>query len=310
MAPGARPPVPAKAHGEWRDSPLPAGGVQGVPPVATPGSRSLKTRDLLNRVIHRQRFLWKLATVVTASAALLFGVALWRESNKSNRLPTVAQDVHRQLVHSTVWIINRNIVPGELIQGSGALIDAKRCLILTNYHVVAGTDEVEIYTPIVRDAIVVAEKAEYLPAVERAQGARGRVVARDKLHDLALVQVDALWEGAKALALATEGAQPGQRVHSLGNPGSSDALWVYTSGMVRQVYFKEWTVEGLGLVLDIQAHVVETQSPVNPGDSGGPLVNDRGDLLGVTQGGDATGQLMSLFIDKREVETLLREYHD
>src|SRR5207249_11462107 len=102
-----------------------------------------------------------------------------------------------------------------------------------------------------------------------------------------------------------ESPGPGQRVHSIGNPGSSDGLWLYTSGTVRQVYHKKWQSRGSQRIYSFEAEVVETQSPTNPGDSGGPLVNDQGDLVAVTQGTASGAQLLSLFIDLSEVRTFL-----
>ncbi len=51
--------------------------------------------------------------------------------------------------------------------------------------------------------------------------------------------------------------------------------------------------------------MIETDSPTNPGDSGGPLVNDRGELVGVTQGGSVDAQSLSLFVDVSEVKRFL-----
>jgi hypothetical protein len=116
--------------------------------------------------------------------------------------------------------------------------------------------------------------------------------------------------GARVLQLARSSARPGQAVHSIGNPGSSGALWVYTQGSVRAVYHKKWNVRTTAAKPhEFEAEVVETQSPTNPGDSGGPLVNDRGELVGVTQGFAAGAQLLSLFIDISEVRDFLKRHH-
>jgi hypothetical protein len=61
--------------------------------------------------------------------------------------------------------------------------------------------------------------------------------------------------------------------------------------------------------MHFNAEVVETQSPTNQGDSGGPLMNDRGELVGVTQGYNTGGQLMSLFVDVTEVRNFLAAQH-
>jgi hypothetical protein len=105
--------------------------------------------------------------------------------------------------------------------------------------------------------------------------------------------------------VAADSPEPGQSVHSIGNPGRSGALWVYTPGKVRQVYSKKWKVELDGKTVTFQAKVVETDSATNPGDSGGPLVNDKGELVGVTQGGAVDAQLLSTFVDVTEVRKLI-----
>jgi hypothetical protein len=81
---------------------------------------------------------------------------------------------------------------------------------------------------------------------------------------------------------------------------------VYTPGKVRQVYSKKWKARlDERTVLPFEAKVIETDSPTNPGDSGGPLANDKGELVGVTQGGATDAQALSIFVDLSEVKRLL-----
>jgi tetratricopeptide (TPR) repeat protein len=98
--------------------------------------------------------------------------------------------------------------------------------------------------------------------------------------------------------LAAEGAGPGDVLHSLGNPAASGALWVYSSGTVRQVYRRQMRYAG-GQV--VEARVIETQVPINPGDSGGPVVNGRGELVGVNAALRHDAALFSFCIDLSEV---------
>jgi hypothetical protein len=128
----------------------------------------------------------------------------------------------------------------------------------------------------------------------------------DRGADLALIRVDRIPEGTQELPLAKESPDPGSAVHSIGNPGKSGALWVYTPGKVRQVYSKKWKAKlSERTVLTFQAKVIETDSPTNPGDSGGPLVNDKGELVGVTQGGALDADSLSIFVDLSEVKRLV-----
>ena len=69
-----------------------------------------------------------------------------------------------------------------------------------------------------------------------------RVVCREERADLALVQLERLPADARVVPLSAAKAKPGQQVHSVGNPGASKALWIYSPGKVRQVYADKWTV--------------------------------------------------------------------
>jgi hypothetical protein len=210
--------------------------------------------------------------------------------------------VYQSVLKSTVWIISQR--PEGTVTGSGSLIDRRRQLVLTNYHVVGDVDRVRVLFPAFRDRQVIAERDYYKQHVGD-QGIPGRVWARDKQADLAIIQIDRVPSGAQALPIAAEGVAPGQTIHSVGNPGASGALWVYTPGKVRQVYQKKWAAKAGRDLLQFEARVIEADSPTNPGDSGGPLVNDRAELVGVTEGGASNASLLSLFVDVSEVKRFL-----
>ncbi|HXD87448.1 MAG TPA: serine protease [Urbifossiella sp.] len=212
--------------------------------------------------------------------------------------------VYRQVLQSTVWV-HSDRGNGRRATGSGSLIDKGRRLILTNYHVVGNVKKATVYFPAFDGKKVIPERSYYTSRSGRL-GIPGEVVEVDKAADLALIRIDRVPEGAVELPLAPESPDPGQTVHSLGNPGRSGALWVYTPGKVRQVYSKRWKAKlDAKTVHTFEARIIETDSPTNPGDSGGPLVNDKGQLVGVTEGGATDAQLLSLFVDLSEVKKLL-----
>src|SRR5690606_28832556 len=93
----------------------------------------------------------------------------------------------------------------------------------------------------------------------------------------------------------------GESVESIGNPGTTDALWVYTSGTVRSVYQKTFRT-GAG---EHDFRVVETQAPINSGDSGGPVLNSKGELIAIAQAIAPNARLVSYSIDISEVRTFL-----
>lgn len=214
------------------------------------------------------------------------------------------EKIYQRVLRSTTWIL-APVDDNRAMSGSGSLIDVNRRLVLTNHHVVGDADKVIILFPMFQKGKLVAEKDFYRQQVRNSNFITGKVVLKDSKRDLALVQLEGVPKGVQALPLAAKSASPGQKVHSVGNPGSSGALWIYTSGTVRQVYHKTWKVEADGAVKTYEADVVETQSPTNPGDSGGPLVNDKGELVAVTQGGATNAQLVSFFVDISEVRAVL-----
>lgn len=212
--------------------------------------------------------------------------------------------VYRQVLQSTVWV-HSDRGGGRLATGTGSLIDKGRRLILTNYHVVGNVKKATVFFPAFDGKKVIPERSYYRSRAGRL-GIPGEVVEVDKAADLALIRIDRVPEGYTELPLAAESPDPGQTVHSLGNPGRSGALWVYTPGKVRQVYTKKWKAKlDDKTIHTFEARIIETDSPTNPGDSGGPLVNDKGQLVGVTEGGATDAQLLSLFVDLSEVKKLL-----
>lgn len=205
---------------------------------------------------------------------------------------------YRRTVASTTWVLSKNSEGTS--SGAGVLVEAERKLVVTNAHVVGDSRNAVIFFRDLRSGRPVVEKSHYLKNVKKL-GVRGRVVAVDRKRDLALVQLDRLPEGAVAVELAPESTSPGEHVESVGNPGTSDALWVYTSGTVRAVYKKRFHT-GAG---HHEFMVVETQSPLNSGDSGGPVVDSTGRLIGVAQAVSKKGNLISYCVDVREIKEFL-----
>ncbi len=208
--------------------------------------------------------------------------------------------VYQQLLKSSAMIITPD---GN---GSGALVDSERRLIFTNYHVVGQLEEVDVLFPQYDGEQLITSRSDMAGRMEQ-DPIKGRVVARDMRRDLALIEIEEIPEGVEAIELAATSASPGEQVHSIGNPGASNALWIYTSGTVRQVYRKQHRISGEEgtAVQSVDAYVLETQSPINPGDSGGPVVNNACQVVGIVSSSSREGNLVSTCIDVRELKSLL-----
>lgn len=232
----------------------------------------------------------------------------------------VADDnVYKKALKSTVWIMQESSREGNRINfrtGSGALIDVQKKLVLTNHHVVGGKPSATVFFPMLdRRGNLVPEREKYMEMKRAGGGINAKVLLSDATRDLAILQLDSVPRGAPALRLAKESPSPGDRVHSIGSPGVSGALFNYTGGDVKSVYqktirFTPTPEDPKGMVLN--ARIIETNSSTNKGDSGGPLMNDRAELVGVAQsivgGNDAFTRPVSIFVDLSEIKALLKQH--
>jgi Do/DeqQ family serine protease len=136
--------------------------------------------------------------------------------------------------------------------GSGVVVDASQGYILTNHHVVAGSDDIEV-------------------KLEDGRNFKAVLIGSDKKVDIALLKIDALnlseIEIADSNSLAV-----GDFVLAIGNPfGLGQTV---TSGIVSAL-----GRNGLG----IQGYedFIQTDASINPGNSGGALIDLNGRLVGI-----------------------------
>jgi len=196
-------------------------------------------------------------------------------------------------------------------QGSGSMINMRDGYILTNWHVVREGTEMLIVFPMWERGRPIVESDKYI-AQARKIGVLGKVVASDQKIDLAIIKINdvsKIPKGTESVKFAIDSPQAGSKIYSIGNPGASDAMWIYTPGDVRQVYKKQWKSGSMGKQIgDHEARIIEATSLTSSGDSGGPAFNDKGEQVGVTQGGlnAAIAQGFSYFIDGSEVKTFLK----
>jgi len=231
--------------------------------------------------------------------ALLAAFALCLLSAPESRAnPTV----YEKALGSTGWVIVPSDAKSSSL-GTCWVVDRGRRLAITCRHIVGKAREALVYFPCSVKGEVMAESRHYLHNVAAIPA---RIIASDEAKDLALLQLEAVPDGVKALPLAPRSARPGEVVHSVGNAGLGEGmedgtLWWYTRGNVRQIHRRKVkTSDGPGYV-----RLLQTQSPVNQGDSGGPVLNDQGQLVGVTHGFEADVRLVSDNIDVQEVKAFL-----
>jgi HEAT repeat protein/S1-C subfamily serine protease len=234
------------------------------------------------------------------------------------KTPTVlsGDQVYKKLLRSCVWVVASDGT--SVWTGTGALVDRDERLVITNEHV-ANRTAVEILAlfpayqggafPGARTGDLIKDPDYYLAQVKK--GAAGKavhaeVVRADRQRDLALIKLASVPDEAAAVPVAVQSVSPGQTLHAVGGqPHGSKAMWIYNSGVVRQVSSAVWQY---GDGFRRSGTVIESTMPINQGDSGGPVVDGRGFLVGVNAGFDPQSRQNSSHIDVTEVRDLVGGY--
>ena len=148
--------------------------------------------------------------------------------------------------------------------GSGFVIDPAG-YIVTNAHVVAGAQRVQIVVPEGPPdgslQAILSSRTNIVPA---------RVVGVAREIDLALLKVDNVKLPALSLALYRNIRQ-GEVVLAFGSP----------EGLRNTVTFGLVSSVGRQIDPDSPMVYIQTDAPINPGNSGGPLVNVDGEVIGI-----------------------------
>ncbi|MEE9274514.1 MAG: serine protease, partial [bacterium] len=106
---------------------------------------------------------------------------------------------------------------------------------------------------------------------------RGRVVARDKNNDLAIVRLEGMRPKKKGFRIRFGArARIGERIHALGYP-----LGAEVSRNPSMVSGEVSAMTGMGDNIS----QFRMTAPINAGNSGGPILNARGELIGVAAAG-------------------------
>lgn len=164
--------------------------------------------------------------------------------------PAVANIVTRAVQYD--FFLNPVPVEGA---GSGFLIDTDGH-ILTNYHVIAGAQTIQV---------TLGDQSRYI----------AKFIGADTRNDIALIQIDPKGRHIAPLPLGeSRSLIVGQRVLAIGNPfGFQSTL---TTGVISSLGRTVQTDQNTFI-----DQAIQTDAPINRGNSGGPLLNTHGQVIGI-----------------------------
>ncbi len=148
-------------------------------------------------------------------------------------------------------------MPQERVQrGSGSgFITRADGQILTNAHVVAGADTVNV-------------------TLKDGRTLEGEVIGSDPVTDVAVVQVQA--DNLPTVKLGdSDNLQAGEWAIAIGNPLGLDST--VTTGIISATGRSSSQVG----IPDKRMNFIQTDAAINPGNSGGPLLNTNGEVIGM-----------------------------
>src|SRR6266508_3011534 len=164
--------------------------------------------------------------------------------------------------------------------GSGVIFD-KRGLVLTNFHVIKGADEI---------TVKLSDKREY----------RGQILGIDPKTDLAVIRFQPDHELTVATLGNSEALRVGEWAIAIGNPFGLDQT--VTVGVISATGRSDVGVA-------TYENFIQTDASINPGNSGGPLLNLKGEVVGINTAIVAAGQGIGFAIPinmvKRVVDQLV-----
>lgn len=196
----------------------------------------------------------KLAAVL-ALACLLACAAFGAQS-----VPGAVLDARQ----STVRIV---AISGEnAFYGTGFTVARNSCYVVTNYHVIEGCSEFEIYLS--HDAAVPATVKATAPGA-----------------DLAVLETAAPLK-VPGLALRTSSFDTGLAVWALGFPGGADILTGQEAAGVDEMTVTDGIVSAIKTSRVVgtasqDVQLVQTNTAINQGNSGGPMLDGHGNVVGV-----------------------------
>lgn len=238
-------------------------------------------------------FLGVMLAVMLAMSPLSAAAAN-RQSQSHAQCHLSLPQIYKDASPAVVTIISQTVRPYQFANrversvGSGIIFE-RRGFVLTNDHVVAGANAVQI-------------------TLDNGNAYPAQVVGADALFDLAVLYVKAPEDGHLPTVPLGDSStlNVGDDVVAIGNPLGLDQTLTHgvVSGLNRMLPDSPLT---------LSTQMIQTDAAINPGNSGGPLLNRCGQVVGINaeilSGGQNLGFAIPIDLAKAVLPSLLEKGH-
>lgn len=166
-------------------------------------------------------------------------------------------------------------------EGTGFIID-KSGLVVTNHHVIAGADKIEV-------------------SLTDGRTTKATLIGSDELTDLAVLKLP-----LKDLSIAPMGDSSVLKV------GETAIAIGHALGLAGGPTVTVGVVSALGRTIDLESglsltDVIQTDASINPGNSGGPLLNAAGQVIGISTAGNVNAENLGFAIAIDSARSIIDE---
>lgn len=145
--------------------------------------------------------------------------------------------------------------------GSGIIFDKNngKARIVTNHHVIAGADNVQVV----------------ISSGDDAKQVTAKVLGSDEISDLAVLEIPDTYVKTVAEFGDSDAVKAGEPAIAIGNPLGLEFSQSVTVGVISS------PKRSIDVAESMSMDVIQTDAAINPGNSGGALVNAAGQVIGI-----------------------------
>tara|TARA_B110000196_G_C21058172_1_gene620981 strand:- start:544 stop:1200 length:657 start_codon:yes stop_codon:yes gene_type:complete len=194
----------------------------------------------------------------------------------TNNAYSNGNEIYKKNAESVVIILTDDSL------GTGVIL-SKMGHVLTNFHVIKDLKEVKV----VCRCMETYEESTF----------NVEIIKVDHKKDLALLKIINPPSMLSIMKVSIVIPKVGDEAHAIGHPEGE--IWSYSQGYISQIrHDYEWDYNES--YKELEADVLQTQTPITHGSSGGPLLNNSGNLIGINTFGmvDSSGINFAITVEE------------
>jgi len=201
--------------------------------------------------------------------------ATFKEAKKSKTLAAISIPfLIEKTLPAVVQIIGLNDDKKPFKFGSGFFVSKN--LVITNYHVIEGSDTIVVKT----------HDGKYIEV--------NMILSKNPVYDLALIKVETPQQALHILKLEKKEPRIGETIFAIGSPLGLE--YTVSDGIISALRNYKGRIK-----------VLQITAPISQGSSGGPIINLNGDVVGVATMSIEEGQNLNFAVSVNNIFNMIKQ---